>query len=85
MKRTPRLVLGSLGLNSGGTKVLSYSVSAPMLIALTTSYLAGSAVIATFYILLAPRQWFSALLALFVVVCSGSLAVHLWSTRILWG
>ena len=57
------------------------------LIALTTSYLALSTVLATFFIVMAegPRYRINALVALIIIACSGGLALQLWSTRILWG
>ena len=64
-----------------------FVVSPYTLIALTTSYLAVSALLAVFYVVFAkgPGYRVNAAIALAVLTCSGTLAVWLWSTRILWG
>lgn len=56
------------------------------LIAATCGYLASSAVIAAFYAILIQRSdtRFNAVLALSVVLVSGTLALQLWSTPWLW-
>lgn len=64
-----------------------FVVSHYTLIALTTGYLAVSTLLAIFYVVFAkgPGYRVNATIALAALTCSGTLAIWLWSTRILWG